>query len=90
MPDYNDIPPHRHCLDCGDTEALAKTVYTSALLDVFNGKGRIILSDFRRETKQPDLTAEQIIAAWQKTYPEYPIDQRTNNTLIIEFGRQRK
>ena len=73
-----------------DSAALARTVYLSAVADVFNGKGRIILCDFKREVKLPELTAEEIIAAWQKHYPEYPIDQRTNNTLIIEFERTRK
>ena len=74
-----------------DASTLASVAYTYASLDRGVGsKGRIILSEFRGEIDDQTVTAQQIIDAWQTKFPEYPIEQRTENTLIIEFGRIRK
>jgi hypothetical protein len=70
-----------------DQSTLASIIYTTAASDKMNWKGRIILSDLRIDL--PGVTAEEIMAAWKLKFPEYPIEHRTENTLIIELGRKK-
>jgi hypothetical protein len=67
-----------------DPKIIAKTSYNCAAKDIFNGKGRILLNDFRKTIHEPDLTAEDLIEAWQQTYPKLPIEQRTPNVILID------
>jgi len=69
-----------------DKRTLAAIVYTLSRKDIWRSRGRIILSDFKKTVDQPNLTAEEIINAFKTFYPQYPIDQRTENVIIIYFG----
>lgn len=69
-----------------DEYALAELIYNQAKRDMFNGKGRIIISDFKKAIGQPNLTAEEIIKTFKKHYPNIPIEQRTQNVILINFG----
>lgn len=60
-----------------DTNTLAVLIYQYAKRDVFNGKGRIIVSDFVKAINQPNLTPEQIVNVFKSVYPQFPIEQRT-------------
>jgi hypothetical protein len=68
-----------------DTNTLAVLVYQYAKRDVFNWKGRIIVSDFVKAINQPNLKAEDIINAFKAVYPQYQIEQRTENVILISF-----
>ena len=69
-----------------DEYTLAELIYNHARKDFFNGKGRILLNEFKNEIGNPNLTAEQIIKTFQKHYPQFEIEQRTPNVIIINFG----
>lgn len=62
---------------------LAKLLREEAEKDVLNSKGRIIISEFKENFNLPALTADEIIQAWKKTWPDTPIEQRTPNVIVI-------
>lgn len=68
-----------------DKGTLAQYIYNAAKKDMFNGKGRIIISDFRREMELPELSVKEIIEAFQQHYPQWKIEQRMN-VILIHFG----
>jgi len=68
-----------------DNPTLAQLICQIARHDITWGKGRIIITEARQDLCEPDLTAEQIIAALKETYPQYKVEQRTDNILLIEF-----
>jgi hypothetical protein len=66
---------------------LAKILYRTAKNDVsMNGNGRILLAEVRKDLENPQLTAEQLMAAWKKHFPNVPIIQRTENIFLVDFG----
>lgn len=67
---------------------LGGLVYQFARRDVFQGKGRIIISDFKKTIGQPHLTPEQIIEAFKSLYPQYEVDSRPeSNVILFNFGK---
>ena len=68
-----------------DTRTLSAIVYTLSRKDIFQGRGRIILSDFKKTIGEPNLTAQEVIDAFKTFYPQYKIEQRTENVILIHF-----
>jgi hypothetical protein len=67
-----------------DKLTLVKIIERTAKHDIFNGVGRIIVSDFQNELSEP-ITAEEILTVWQEFYPYSRIEQRTKNVILIYF-----
>lgn len=68
-----------------DNATIAKMMLRTAKTDVFMGKGRVIPHEFFREyTGNPKPTIDDLIKAWQETYPDLAITQKMN-VLIINF-----
>lgn len=71
-----------------DKNTLAELIYQRATHDVWNGVGRIIIGELNqdlKETGEKPLTAEEIIEAFQQTYPQYKIERRTENVILIHL-----
>lgn len=68
-----------------DNSTLAKILERTAKEDLFDGVGRIILSDLN--TCLPEcITSENVLHAWREAFPQTPIEQRTKNTFLIFFS----
>lgn len=73
-----------------DKGTLAQLTYNQAMKDLFGGKGRIIINEFTQTIPLPEgekpITAQEIIDAFKEAYPQFPIEQRTQNIILIDFG----
>jgi hypothetical protein len=70
-------------------EQEAKILYNMAQKDIFDGVGRIILPEARRELDNKALTCQDIATLWLKYYPIVEVEQKSNVLLIYFEGKDR-
>ena len=71
-----------------DNATLTRHMLTAAKRDMFNNKGRIIISDFLVELPEKiETDAIELLLIWRSIYPEHKITHPTQNVLLIELGK---
>jgi hypothetical protein len=66
---------------------IAQILYTTAQRDIFDGVGRIILSDARYITDNKHLQIDELLNFWQRNYPIINAETRSNILLIYWDGK---
>lgn len=68
-----------------DRNTLAQIAYNYAKQNQWNRKGRILVTEFRKDMNEPLLTYEEIVQALRESFPTLKIEQRDENMILIQF-----
>lgn len=60
-------------------------MYSKARSDIFDGIGRVLLSDIRGITDNKKMSVADMITIWEGKYPTIEVSQATGNVMLVYF-----